>query len=224
MNLAYACAWLAADKAQSKAGMKVETERKEDELDQLISEIAEKQKEVEDERAGYGFWSSIAGCAVGGTIGLVASGMNPMGAVAGCSLGSGLVSKAVDWAYDSEDGLLAIQTELEEELQDLEQDLKDIDMDLSTSSHKYWSNGASEWEDREEAILEQRINEYDTWEDTFYALEGKDYLLGMAGDIGSFVVGQVGGELLSNLEFGGSFAPDLCGTSYDVGYTSGGFA
>mgnify|MGYP003135450984 CR=1 FL=1 len=189
MARSYADAWLTADKAQTKSGMVVELERAEDELEELLLDISATQTAAGEQREDIGFLSSVVGCIGGGIVGSVGG---PLGAIAGCSAGAGVVSKAVDWAYDGS----LIQTDLENKVIDLEKDLDSLEVDLSRRSHKYDSVGAAKAEEVQQTYINVAQKQMDAWRESWYALDDQDYFIGIVGDIAKYALSDIGGDLM----------------------------
>ena len=192
-------AWFAADRAQAKSMLRHEMGDVTDQLSQLTNEIRDQQQDVSDERGQWNTTGSVLGCVGGGIIGFLASGGNPLGAMAGCSLGGKATATMTDWAYDGR----FFDTEAEEELRALEKELDAYEIELSEKARHYNLADTNAWIQQTRDKQLQLMYDYDSWKADFYGATGGDYIMELVSHGLTFAATKIGGEILDGL-FGGA--------------------
>lgn len=195
LNQMLAQAWLAIDQQLHNTVAKREQRNIWRELRAINHALYQQQLAVEEERGQWNSTGQTIGCVVGGTIGLIASGGNPLAAAKGCSTGGQVVGTVTDWIYDGTDW----DTAAEKELQSLEAELDSFDFSLSDYATKYGIQDKLDWELDVENNHMSMMEDFDKWESNFYSQTGADYMLEL-GTIGlEFAASEVGGEIISDV-------------------------
>tara|TARA_R110002020_G_scaffold151805_1_gene328894 strand:- start:293 stop:1231 length:939 start_codon:yes stop_codon:yes gene_type:complete len=175
--------WMDVEKARHRNSLYVTQDNIEDEISEIVNDLADLQEDVVEERQGWGFWGSALGCVGGAVLGV---GGGPMGMIAGCTLGSKLGGKAADWMYDGS----TLDTSLEKQLQAKEAELDSLEYEIDKTYYTYPELGARNAQKAINNALENYQEGFDEFEKDFYSLTGKDYLTGMIGDVAQFAATQ----------------------------------